>query len=951
MRKIKLFLAGILICSRVFGSEKEEVQFLDQLYIQKKYSMAIEESDLFIKKYPKSKYLKNIKIRMGQVFYLQGNYRKAIDLFNNCLKELKLTNKEGNVIYLYITKSYVGIKDFSTANRATKLINRNESNGESCYEEALIAIGKGYMENGEYNNAQEEFTKIISLNGSFYDDAVLNLALAAYNNSQYIKTIIYLDEYYKGTTKGENEVLVDYLYGSSYYKTNEDTKALKYFEKARLSSKNSEYKSLSILNMIEIYMKKGEIGKAEGILSELTGEKDLYNKALKSFADYYLTNGDSKKAEMYYNKMTNRDNIDVIYGSSVTQYKAEKYDEALIGFRKLYSTKYKNESIYYQMASEFAKKNYNWVITNKGLIEGLKLTSEQSEAINSLIGASAFEVGDYVLSEEYYEKSYLANPNKENLYRLIVAISKSKNSNKLNNYLVEYKNKYPADQEYKKNLTIIEATQLFNDGKGNESIKLYEDYLKNDRNSEILSKLIDTMIAQKKYTEVVEYLNMQDSSDENLYLKGIVAMGMGKYDEAKGYYDEVLKENATTSSNIVEKAKYNRIKNNFLWEKYPETVKLGEEYISNGNIFGINDVIDKIAISYYRMDNSIKAREYFEKLKEISSMSDYAKFQIAETYYSEKNYKEAMKQYEKCEKEATNLEYKEKGGYWQLSCLYLLKDIKEFEEKSKEFIEKYPNSKFIDNLALMKGEMYISNGNKEKGIKNYEQLYNQTTDENIKEKSITKILDLSEDTKNYKNEEIWINKLSNDDKKSYYLVKMYKKQGKMEKAEKELDKLLKNNEYKDFAAIELGNYQFDKKEYEKALNNYNLVLDMKNSYYKDRALYQMANIQRELGKNKEAVVNYTKVYILYPNSEYALESKIRSAEVYEILENTKEAITQYKELLNIKTNNKDYFLEKLIYLNLKVKNQKEAKNYYEILKKNDAKLSEKYKDFFNGGTK
>lgn len=951
MRKIKLFLAGILICSGVFASEKDEVQFLDQLYMQKKYSMALEESNAFIRKYPKSKYLKNIKIRMGQVLYVEGNYREAIDVFNSCLKELKLSNKEGNVIYLYITKSYVGLKDFSTANRAAELINRNESNGNACYEEALIAIGKGYMENEQYGKAQEEFSRVVALNGSSYDEATLNLALAAYNNSQYVKTIVYLDEYYKGGSNDENSALVNYMYGSSYYKTNEDEKALNYFRKSRTGKGSSEYKGLSTLNMIEIYMKRGEVGQAEQILSGLKGQPELYNKALKSFADYYLANGDSKKAERYYNQMTNSDDIDVIYGSAVAQYKANNYDAALVGFRKLYSTKYKNESVYYQMASEFAKKNYNWVITNKGLADGLNLTTDQSEAINSLIGASAFEIGNYKMAEDYYEKSYLANPNKESLYRLVVAASKNKDGYRLNKYLSEYKSKYPADQEYKKNLTIIEATQMYNDGKGNDSIELYKEYLKKDKNPEVVSKLIETMIAQKRYSEVMEYLNMQDSSDENLYLKGIAAMGMGKYDEADGYFNEVLRENTTATSNIVEKAKYNRIKNNFLWEKYPEAIKLGEEYIANGNLFGANDVIDKIAISYYRIDNPAKAREYFTKLESISALSDYAKFQIAETYYSEKNYKEAIKQYEKCENEATSLEYKEKGAYWQLSCMYLLKDTKGFEIKSKEFVEKYPNSRLRDNLALMKGEMYITNGNKTKGIENYEELYNQTQDKNVKEKSLTKILDLSQETKNYKKEESWINKLSNDDKKSYYLVKMYKRQNKMEKAEKELNKLIQTEEYKDFAAVELGDYQFNKKQYTKALDNYNLVLNMKNSYHKDRALYQVANIQRATGKNKEAVVTYTKVYVLYPNSEYALESKIRSAEVYETLGKVKDAITQYKELLNVKTNNKEYFLEKLIYLNLKVKNQKEAKKYYEMLKKKNAKLSEKYKDFFNGGAK
>ncbi|MGL5657838.1 MAG: tetratricopeptide repeat protein, partial [Cetobacterium sp.] len=127
------------------------------------------------------------------------------------------------------------------------------------------------------------------------------------------------------------------------------------------------------------------------------------------------------------------------------------------------------------------------------------------------------------------------------------------------------------------------------------------------------------------------------------------------------------------------------------------------------------------------------------------------------------------------------------------------------------------------------------------------------------------------------------------------------------------------------------------------------ILVLENSAYKDKALYQVANIEKNTGLTKEAVRNYTKLYVLYPTSEYALESKIRSAEGYENLNNFKDAIAQYDELLRTESKNKDYFLEKLIFLNLKIEKKDLAKVYYEQLKSENLKLSEKYKDFFNGG--
>ncbi|MEG0561601.1 MAG: hypothetical protein RRZ91_05905 [Cetobacterium sp.] len=948
MKKFKLLIAGFLICSGLFASDKEDIKFLDELFIQKKYSMALQESNTFINKYPRSKYIKNIKIRMGQVYYVEGRYQEAINTFNNCLKELKLKKEESNDIYLYLAKSYVGLKDFATASKAANLIDKTAPEGKNAYEEALLSIGKGYMENKDYIQAQRELTSALSLQGKNYEDVVLNLALAAYNNSQYIKTIVYLDEYYRGSKVGVNKNLVNYLYGSSYYKTNENVKALDYFAKVKNSDDNSEYKTLSVLTMIEIYLKQGNSREAESILSSLSSNPNLNDVALKSFGDFYLVRGSNDVALSYYNRIQNK-NVDVLYGIALSQYRLKDYKSSLENFRRLYTTKYKNESIYYQMSIEYLNKNYKWVLGNKNLAAGLNLSKEEELAINNLIGTSAFEEGDFKVAESYYEKNYNLNSNKETLYKLIVVSSKLKNKDRLSSLINEFNAKYPTDQEYKKNITILTADNYINDSRGADAVAIYKNYLLTNRDSDIVSNLIDVMIAQKQYNEVMQYLNMQDMSPENTYLKGIATMGMGRYDEAEAYFNQVVSVDGQVPKALQEKAKYNIIKNYFLWERYTDAITSGEEYIAGENLYALEDVVDKVAISYFRIDNPEKAREYFEKLKLVSNMGDYAQFQIGETYYSEKRYPQAIEAYKVSAEESKNPEYKEKGLYWEISSLYLMKNLNEFELKSKEFIKKYPNSKLKDNIILMEGELYGLEGKTGNSLSSYEKLYNETKDEALKEKSLMKILDIAQNSKNIENELEWINKITNDDKKTYYLAKHLNRQNKIEESKVQLEKLVNSSDYKDFAAVGLGDYYFKKKDFTNANVNYNLVLGLENSVYKDRALYQVANIEKETGATKEAIRNYTKLYILYPTSEYALESKIRSAEGYEALGEYKEAIVQYDELLKTESKNKTYFLEKLVFLNLKIEKKNIAKNYYEQLKKENANLSEKYKDFFNGG--
>ncbi|WP_432204473.1 tetratricopeptide repeat protein [Cetobacterium somerae] len=948
MRKLKLFIAGILICSGLLASEKEDIKFLDELFIQKKYSMALQESNNFLKKYPRSKYIKNIRIRMGQVYYVEGKYQEAINTLNNCLKDLKLNQNESNNIYLYLVKSYIGLKDFDTAIRGANLIVKTTPEGKNDYEEALLAIGKGYMDNKDYIRAQKELTNALTVQGKNYEDVVLNLALSAYNNSQYIKTIVYLDEYYRGGKVGGNKDLVNYLYGSSYYKTNETSKALEYFKKVKDNNSNSEYKTISVLTMIEIYLKQGNAREAENILSSLSSDPKLYNTALKSFGDFYLVRGSNEAALGYYNKISNKD-IDVWYGIALSQYRLKDYKNSLDNFRKLYPTKYKNESIYYQLSIEYLNKNYKWVLNNKNLVAGLNLKRDEEIAINNLIGTSAFQEGDFKTAEEYYQKNYNISQTKESLYKLIVTLSKLKDKTKLDNLLKEYNLKYPTDQEYKKNITIITSDNLLGNGQGDKAIEIYKEYLTTNRDPEIVSSLIEVMIAQKKYGDVMQYLNIQEASLDNTYQKGIATMGMGKYDEAEMYFNQIINNSENQDKSLLEKAKYNLIKNYFLWERYQDAISSGETYISGDNLLGLEDVVDKVAISYFRLDNPEKAREYFEKLKLVSNMGDYAQFQIGETYYSEKKYKEAIDAYKVSAETSRNPEYKEKGLYWQISSLYLLKNTDEFTKKSKEFFTTYPNSRLKDNILLMEGELYGTQGNTDNSLKTYEKLYGETKDETLKEKSLMKIIELSQNAKDIKKEIEWINKITNDNKKSYYMAKHFQREKQAEEAKVEFEKLILTEDYKDFGSLGLGDYYYSKKDYPKAKGYYENILSLDNSAYKDRALYQVANIEKETGLTKEAVRNYTKLYVLYPTSEYALESKIRSAEGYETLNSFNDAIAQYDELLKTESKNKDYFLEKLIFLNLKIEKKDLAKVYYEELKRENLKLSEKYKDFFNGG--
>ena len=122
---------------------------------------------------------------------------------------------------------------------------------------------------------------------------------------------------------------------------------------------------------------------------------------------------------------------------------------------------------------------------------------------------------------------------------------------------------------------------------------------------------------------------------------------------------------------------------------------------------------------------------------------------------------------------------------------------------------------------------------------------------------------------------------------------------------------------------------------------------MESSQYKDLAIFQMGNIYAVKGENDKAEVELSKVFVLYPNSIYAVPAQVKLAEVYEAKGENDKAEGGYKELLeNEKAfEYKEYLTEKLLYLSLKQNKKTEAEKYYKELQKLNKDTAAKYDEF------
>lgn len=942
MKKLHWMLALLLSTNMILvASEREDIAFLDELYKQKRFSIAVTESVKFLKKYPESKHTKNIQDRIAKAYLLQEDYENAIVYFKMLSLNSSLSRKEKDEINFYLMKCYTALGESETSETYLKALDKNGS----YYEKAFYDAAMTYLAKENYPKAEELFKKLIELNKKYADDSMLGLAMVAYNRGEYPKTILYLDNYSKNS--GKNKVMMNYLYGSAYYKQNRVDDAIIAFKKVVERDKSSAYGRKSILNLIEIYSNRGNGEIVENYVSMLQGTKE-YGEAMRMIGDLYATKGDYNRAISYYSKTNTPNDPKLMYGYGFSLYKLNRLKEAQKYFESLKKTDYYNQSLYYIFAIDYKLKNYSKIIRNRDEIKRVVVNQQDTDNINLIIANSAYEIGEYKLSKDYYGRLYARTPNLENLYRIIVIDNKVEDIDDLQRRFYEYKTKYPTDTEYRRNIYFSVGEAYYKNGKIDLAIDTYKEFLEQGKDFNILNNLVVSLLSEQRYDEMMEYLNSEDGEGnlEIKYLKGIASVGMGKYDEADRYFTE-LETDTTADATMQEKVKFNKMRNYFLWEKYDEAINYGESYLTLENPENKNEVLDKLAISYFRKDNFEKSREYYLKLSIEKGFEAYGRFQIAESYYSEKNYEKAKEEYKYVVDNYGDSAYGEKAFYWYLTILLNSGDTVNFEKGKNEFLVKYPVSRMKDTLLMMSGEIYENSNDSEKALKNYEELYSSSVDPTVKDNTAAKILDIHLAKNNLKAAQKYIEGITNLDIKSYYDSLIYEKQGNKKAAMAEYEKLLNSPRYKDYACINIGSNYFKNKKYKEAKKYYLQVNEMENSIYKDFVLYQLANINEIEGKNEEALSGYTKGYIMY-NGQYSQVSKLKAAQLNEKMKKDKEAIVLYKELYSLgkELNYREFVLEKLIYLTLKSGNKVEATKYYNELKGINAEKAKKYADFF-----
>lgn len=947
MKNIKKIILTLVIFNtfNVYADNRENSNFIDNLYKQRNFKQALVESEKYLYKYPNSKYREDIKEKIGKLYFLKEDYKKAAEIFKSLYMIEKKESMKEEYSY-YLARAY---GELGNTKELKFYINQIKS--EKVYLKALYETGISLMRKNFNSEAAQIFSKLAYERKNHYtNEALLNLGIAYYNSRNYSKSEKVLREYLEKNSNSASAKIemTKYLLASSLYKNNMEDEAVLYYKNLVEQNTKSSYWSKSLLTLIEIYANKNDFEKVNYYLNTIEGTEN-YNTAMMLLGDFFVSQKKYEKAISTYHKSRDLNVPRLIYGEAYSLYKLERYNEALQKFSKLKDRSYYNQAIYHMFSIAYKKKQYKKIVDSRNIMKKIVVSQTDTDNINTMIANAAYRLGNYKLAKDYYARLFAISTKKENLFRVILLDSQILDMGDLGTRFNQYRNRFPNDSVYKKDIYLYAGDAYHKTRNLEKAEMIYKEYLNSYSNFDILSSLLVNLLEQKKYDEMERYLTTVEDEDKLNYLRGIVAAGRGQYDEAETYFQKSL-NSGEGQSVLKNKIALNRVRNFFLWGKYNEAINIGENTLNgldkNKNSSLYMETLDKVGLSYFRLDKYDRAREYYSRIAGIEGYEVYGKFQIADSYYNQKDYDKAEILFKNLYTGFEETFYGEQAYYKYLKILSIKNKKASFEEERKRFIENYPESKLKNSLMNMTANYYAENNDVDKAVDVLDEIKTSSEDSLVKENNNIKIINLKLKNKDYKDIEKYISELGNEEEKAYYFSKYYSSKKNYSLLIEEYEKLTNSKKYRDYATKNLGDYYYSKKNNNLAKKYYNLLLKNNKAMEDDTILYRLAILDEKTGNLKGAISNYRKVFEKY-NGKYEVDSMLKLAEIYDKKENVKEVKKILFKLYKVKDKNIHiYTLEKLIYYRLLENNETEANKYYRELRKLNPKKAEKFKAYF-----
>lgn len=801
---------------------------------------------------------------------------------------------------------------------------------QSTYRQALLLF-----EQKNYGAAKQMFVQFMSESidpkDVFYENAAYYEAISgiALSNKDALRKV----EHFVTDYPESNWLPQIYFeLGKLYYKNRKYVETLEAFQ-------NTSPNKLSKEQSDEYYYKKG--------YSELSLNK--FDEAAQSFSEILTSETTYGPAANFY------------YGH--IQYQKGKYDEALNSFKAIEDNKKFNKYVpYYIIHIYYERGDYNKVI-NEGSSYLNKADRKTRGEVARLIANSYYNLSEYKSALEYflqYEKSGSKNLTADEHYRIgyskfvnenyrsaisnFEKASEAESDNKQNAwynlgfcyvntgqekfaqnaflkaYLLETHPDITTDALYNYvKLTIELGGDLYND-----PIAILNDYISKNPGVENTNDAYELLgqlyLASNNYEAALESIEksgqispqLQSIYQEIAYTNAVSQFNRGDYQKASSNFDKSIKYSA--DENIRLNALFWKAEGLYRAKDFAGASKLYRDFISTSTAINSElypQALYNLAYTYFNQKNYNQAITYFNKFLKFGSsdkalISD-ATLRLADSYFILKKYNDASALYQKVIQSNTkNSDY---ALYQRAFCYGAKGDFNNKISLLTELTQRYKSSYLYDDALYEIASTYLIQNDQRHAIVYFDKLVKEKPNSSLSKKSLVKMGFVYYNNNQYdqaiKTLKQVIDKYpaSVEAKEALStLQSIYMDQGKIDtyfKYAKKLDFVQVSTSEEDSLLFTSGENHYMNNDCQYAITGLkNYLQQFPQGGYVLKSYYYLSDCYEKLGDMTSAVQYYQSI-IEFPDNPYTANALLRIARITYDNEQYTEAKKYYQRLADL----------------------------------------------------
>ncbi|GAA4335106.1 tetratricopeptide repeat protein [Mucilaginibacter gynuensis] len=461
-------------------------------------TQALEATRTYLKNYPRSKRLEEVKILLGEALLNSHNYKEAVEILE------PIPNKSISAKTAYQKVTYFRGLEFYNERAFENAIGIFLRSLNSAVDPKTTALTTYWMaeamyEVRKYGESVENFEKFLDMpeakETSVSNYANYALAYAAFYGEQYPKAARYFERFLQGGEKDVNTTndAVTRL-GDSYFVMKSYTNALTYYN--RIIAQRSPGEDYALFQR----------GMIQGLQGSLDTKISTLNDVLAKFPNSDYADDSSFEIAYTYFLKTDGERAKTDLNAMIQKYPSSSYvPRALVTIGLI---DYNNNQD--DLAVESFKKvvqDYSSTDEAKQALKQVeKIYTDKGDAQTFINYAGTTSIGNYTTADQENIMITAAN----NLY---LKADWQGTVNAVNAYL----DKFPSKQIYDKQARYLRAQALVNLDRPQEAVVDYN-FILNDWTSAYTEKSLISMaklyIAQKKYNDAVVFLKRLETNSE-----------------------------------------------------------------------------------------------------------------------------------------------------------------------------------------------------------------------------------------------------------------------------------------------------------------------------------------------------------------------------------------------------------------------------------------------------